>query len=111
MCNKVLYIILRTDLKWKAGPLVAQGSHAVSLLVHKYHKEMEDYLKLEYAMRKVVLGVVLDEFVELKEKMQEDGIQFVEWKEQPENVPTAIAIIPIDPKQRPDYLMKLKLFK
>ena len=106
----VLFILLRTDLKWKTGPLAAQSAHAVSLLIHKYHDMMSDYLEQGYAMRKIVLGCSLKEMQECKENLQKDGILFCEWLEQPENVATAIAILPLNPEDRPAYLKSLKLF-
>eukprot|EP00835_Amoeboradix_gromovi_P003410 NODE_223_length_13915_cov_0.128257.p9 type:complete len:110 gc:universal NODE_223_length_13915_cov_0.128257:9408-9079(-) len=107
----ILYIVLRSDLKWKAGPQAAQAAHAVSLLVHKYHEEMREYLDQGYAMRKVVLGANDKDFQKLKMSLESDKIKFVEWIEQPENIAVAMAVIPINPNDRPDYLKALKLFK
>jgi hypothetical protein len=54
-----MQIILRRDLldveKWPVGPLIAQGSHAATALMHLYkdHQAMKDYTEDWKHMRKV----------------------------------------------------------
>lgn len=54
-----MQIILRKDLldveNWPVGPLIAQGSHAATALMHLYkdHQAMKDYTEDWEHMRKV----------------------------------------------------------
>ena len=107
---RVVYIILRNDLNFKSGPLAAQAAHAVSLLIHKHHELMKDYLDQEYGMRKIILGGNELEFKELKIQLETQGIKYVEWLEYPENVVTALCTTPIEPSERPKLLKKINLF-
>eukprot|EP00834_Sanchytrium_tribonematis_P000764 NODE_14_length_51535_cov_1.125049.p42 type:complete len:121 gc:universal NODE_14_length_51535_cov_1.125049:45527-45889(+) len=111
--QSVMYIILRNDLKWKTGPLITQACHAVSLLIHKYGQNdcFKNYLNTEYDMRKVTLGASIEEFDKISQVLKEKEIDFVEWQERPENIKTAIAIVPLEEPSRPPILRSLKLYK
>lgn len=99
MVKIVQYIFLRTDLKtFGRGSLVAQACHACvkAINVYKDHIDTINYLKAIENMHKVVLKIDSNNMQELKELLDKNHIQFVEWIEQPENIVTSISTRPID---------------
>ncbi|OCF43055.1 hypothetical protein I317_03149 [Kwoniella heveanensis CBS 569] len=114
----VMQIIVRRDLltvhKWPVGPLLAQSAHAATAVLHRFrdHPDVRRYLEGEdgrgwECMRKVVLEVPDEQT--LKDVAQKvDGmanpIPYHLWIEQPENTPTALALIP---NKRPKALKKI----
>ncbi|WWC62225.1 uncharacterized protein I303_104820 [Kwoniella dejecticola CBS 10117] len=114
----VMQIIIRRDLltvhKWPIGPLLAQSAHASTAVLHKYrdHPDVRRYLEGEdgrgwEGMRKVVLEVPdetsLRSIVRKIDEMN-NPIPYHLWIEQPENIPTALALIP---NKRPKKLKKI----
>ncbi|OWZ35286.1 hypothetical protein LQV05_006028 [Cryptococcus neoformans] len=104
----VMQIIVRRDLltehKWPVGPLLAQSAHAATAVLHRFrdHPDVKRYLEGEdgrgwEGMRKVVLEVPNEAALKsLASKI--DGmanpVGYHLWIEQPENTPTALALIP-----------------
>ncbi|WWC69880.1 uncharacterized protein I206_103823 [Kwoniella pini CBS 10737] len=114
----VMQIIIRRDLltvhKWPIGPLLAQSAHASTAVLHKYkdHPDVQKYLEGEdgrgwEGMRKVVLEVqdenALRSVISKIDEMS-NTIPYHLWIEQPENIPTALALIP---NKRPKQLKKI----
>ncbi|WVN87739.1 uncharacterized protein L203_102934 [Cryptococcus depauperatus CBS 7841] len=114
----VMQIIMRRDLftnrKWSIGPLLAQSAHAATAVLHKYrdHPDVKRYLDGEdgrgwETMRKVVLEVsdesALRGITERLDAMT-NPIPYHLWIEQPEDTPTALALIP---NKRPKRLKKI----
>lgn len=97
---------------WSMGPMMAQAGHATSAIIAKTYTQpnTQSYLSLENLpkMRKIVLKTKKGESLnELSEKLivarqqqqeqQEQQEQFPDhhlWIEQPENIPTVLAIAP-----------------
>ncbi|WWC88990.1 uncharacterized protein L201_003907 [Kwoniella dendrophila CBS 6074] len=114
----VMQIIVRRDLlnvhDWPIGPLLAQSAHASTAVLHKYrdHPDVKKYLEGEdgrgwEGMRKVVLEAPNDETLrEIARKLDNltNPISYHIWIEQPENTPTALALIP---NKRPKQLKKI----
>ncbi|XP_053945485.1 putative peptidyl-tRNA hydrolase PTRHD1 [Anastrepha obliqua] len=118
MSNIVQYIIVRSDLKstlsWPLGALIAQCCHATAAVIH-LHADDEDtkaYLCDLDNMHKVVLEAK-DEaaLVKVAEKLKENDIKHKMWIEQPENIPTCIAIKPYVKDNIHKFVKHLKLLK
>ncbi|GFZ46914.1 hypothetical protein JCM24511_04135 [Saitozyma sp. JCM 24511] len=113
----VMQIILRrdllTELKWPVGPLLAQSAHASTAVLHLHrdHPDVQRYFHGEdgrgwEVMRKVTYEVPNEEALRsLATKLDEMApkIPYHLWIEQPENVPTALALVP---NKRPKALKK-----
>ena len=105
-----MYLILRSDLNWPIGSLIAQGCHATSKCLHIYKNDENviKYFNDINNLRKVILKVSsLQEFEETEKILT--GLDFVTWIEQPEGIKTAIAVKPYE-KSALQRLKKLKLF-
>ncbi|EIW65974.1 hypothetical protein TREMEDRAFT_19626, partial [Tremella mesenterica DSM 1558] len=114
----VMQIILRRDLMtthgWPLGPMMAQSAHAATAVLHVYrdHPNVKTYLEGEdgngfLGMRKVVMETVdEDSLRSLVSKLDSlsPKIPYHMWIEQPENIPTALALIP---NNRPKALKKI----
>ncbi|KAG9312185.1 peptidyl-tRNA hydrolase II [Chiua virens] len=100
----VMQIVVRRDLfdkeKWGAGPLMAQAAHAATAVLHETRdrKETMDYLADLGNMRKVVLQTpdttTLQKLSVLLSGAEPFPILHHIWTEQPENIPTCIALAP-----------------
>ncbi|WRT66687.1 uncharacterized protein IL334_003647 [Kwoniella shivajii] len=104
----VMQIIVRRDLlaihEWPIGPLLAQSAHAATAVLHKYkvHPDVMKYLEGEdgrgwEGMRKVVMEVPDEDALRMvasKIDQLNNPIPYHIWIEQPENTPTALALIP-----------------
>lgn len=112
----VQYIIVRTDLmtslSWPLGAVVAQACHASSAALQKFydHEKTQTYLADLDHMHKVILGVS-DEvrLATLSEQLEGEGIDFYLWREQPENILTAVALRPYVRKEVQHLLKEFKL--
>ncbi|KAI9639115.1 uncharacterized protein MKK02DRAFT_39393 [Dioszegia hungarica] len=113
----VMQIILRRDLLtehgWPVGPLLAQSAHAATAVLHLHrdHPDVKRYLEGDdgrgwEVMRKVTYEVP-DEAALRGLGAKLDGLtpklSHHLWIEQPECIPTALAIIP---NKRPKQLKK-----
>ncbi|KOB77877.1 putative peptidyl-tRNA hydrolase PTRHD1 [Operophtera brumata] len=115
MSNAVVqYVLLRSDLLkdlgWSIGALVAQACHASTAVLHlnkddeitiQYLEDLDNMHKIpnEESLRKVA------------EKLKENAIAHKLWIEQPENIPTCLAIKPYPKDQVKKYVGKFKLYK
>jgi len=61
----VQYIVVRKDLAWPTGALIAQACHASMAAVHQFydHSDTKEYLKDLSNMHKIVLQVKVKNFV------------------------------------------------
>ncbi|TKC48905.1 putative peptidyl-tRNA hydrolase PTRHD1 [Monodon monoceros] len=115
----VQYLVLRKDLSqapfsWPAGALVAQACHAATaaLHIHRDHPHTTAYLRELGRMRKVVLEAPDETTLKLlAETLQQKNIDHKLWVEQPENIPTCIALRPYPKEEVNQYLKKFRLFK
>lgn len=118
MSTIVQYIVVRGDLRsalnWPLGAVIAQCCHATAAVMslHAEDEETQAYLKDLDNMHKVVLEAK-DEAALLKlcEKLKENEIQHKLWIEQPENIPTCLALKPYTKDTVHKYLKHLKLLK
>ncbi|KAN0081401.1 Peptidyl-tRNA hydrolase II domain containing protein [Tylopilus felleus] len=100
----VMQIIVRRDLfdkeKWGVGPLMAQAAHAATAVLHETRERQEtiDYLADLKNMRKVVLQTpdisTLEKLSSALSLAEPSPIPHHVWTEQPENIPTCIALAP-----------------
>lgn len=115
----VQYIVLRRDLKkmknYNDGAIIAQACHASSAIIYK---TIDDTLTKEYLsdldrMHKVVLGIDGNEteLNELSQVLKQNSIEHYLWVEQPENMPTAIAVKPYYKKDVEHFFSKYKLYR
>ncbi|XP_006055127.1 putative peptidyl-tRNA hydrolase PTRHD1 [Bubalus bubalis] len=115
----VQYLVLRKDLSqppfsWPAGAVVAQACHAATaaLHLHRDHPHTAAYLRELERMRKVVLEAPDETTLKLlAEMLQQKNIDHKLWMEQPENIPTCIALRPYPKEEVSQYLKKFRLFK
>ncbi|EDW28051.1 GL27294 [Drosophila persimilis] len=118
MSNIVQYVVVRSDLRsalnWPLGAIIAQCCHATAAVMHLNAEDAETvaYLKDLDNMHKVVLQAK-DEaaLVKLGEKLKENEIKHKLWIEQPENIPTCIALKPYVKESVHKYVKHLKLLK
>ncbi|XP_030025878.2 putative peptidyl-tRNA hydrolase PTRHD1 [Manduca sexta] len=114
----VQYVLLRSDLLkemgWSIGALVAQACHASSAVLH-LNKDDEytiQYLNDLDNMHKVVLEVPNEESLKkVADKLTEKSIAHKLWIEQPENIPTCLAIKPYPKEEVKKFVGKFKLYK
>ncbi|XP_013099917.1 putative peptidyl-tRNA hydrolase PTRHD1 [Stomoxys calcitrans] len=114
----VQYIIVRSDLKsvlgWPLGAVIAQCCHAATAVMHLYREDeiTQKYLEDLDRMHKVVLGVKDEDAMrKLSEKLKENNIHHKMWIEQPEDIPTCIAIKPYVKDDVHKYVKNLQLLK
>ncbi|KAA1470404.1 peptidyl-tRNA hydrolase II [Dentipellis sp. KUC8613] len=99
----VMQLIVRRDLLdaegWGVGPLMAQAAHATAAVLHETRDRPEtvEYLQDLLTMRKAVLqtpsSTTLEKLSTLL-KAADPPIPHHLWIEQPENVPTCLALAP-----------------
>jgi peptidyl-tRNA hydrolase len=113
----IQYILVISDnvVGWPMGAIVAQGCHAVTACVAKYGslEIFKDYTAASNIqnMRKAVLSCTLDKWMQIKTMMINGQIEFIEWYEQPENVLTAVAVVPGSKLTLKRYLGDLTLLR
>ncbi|KAI9311044.1 peptidyl-tRNA hydrolase II domain-containing protein [Dichotomocladium elegans] len=97
-----MFIVVRKDLAktlgWNTGSVMAQACHAATAVLHmtRDHPNTVAYLEDTKNMHKVVLETKNAGSLEkLETALQEHHIPVYKWIEQPENIPTALATMPI----------------
>ena len=115
----VQYILLRRDLKkmknYNDGAIIAQACHASNAILYR---TINDSLSQIYfqdldRMHKIILGIDGNEkeLIELSELLKQNTIEHYLWIEQPENIPTAIAVKPYWKKDVEQFFSKFKLYR
>jgi peptidyl-tRNA hydrolase len=97
----VQYCVVRRDLiksmEWPVGSVIAQACHAC-LAVAWEHREDADtvaYLSAADSMHKVIKECKGEaQLRTLADRLAAEGVAHKLWVEQPENIPTAIALKP-----------------
>ncbi|EPZ35563.1 putative peptidyl-tRNA hydrolase PTRHD1-like protein [Rozella allomycis CSF55] len=111
----VQYILLRGDLKWSQGALIAQACHASIACLFKYkdHPNVLKYTSDENLnrMHKVVLKVKDENELEAIHKTISDKHDCYLWHEQPENIPVCLACLPLEKDIIHPLVKHLPLFK
>ena len=95
----IILLVIRKDLKWKSGPVIAQAAHAVSglLWTHATDQRVIEYMSRLDQMTKIVYKVPdLKELKDLKTDLDSLNILSYEWIEMPENVTSCIAFGPLE---------------
>ncbi|XP_060526001.1 putative peptidyl-tRNA hydrolase PTRHD1 [Cylas formicarius] len=114
----VQYVVVRGDLikelKWPLGAVIAQACHAVTAVVHLFYEDecTKQYLSDVDNMHKVVLEAPDEKSIaDLKVKLDENHVKHKLWIEQPEGIPTCVAVKPYPKDEVQKYFKKFKLFK
>ncbi|NWT13230.1 PTRD1 hydrolase, partial [Vireo altiloquus] len=115
----VQYVVLRGDLArpplaWPLGAVVAQGCHAALAAVHAYRERPDtgEYLEMGDAMRTVVLEAPDENsLLDLAEILKQNGVEHRIWMENPEGIPTCLALRPYPKDQVQRHLRNFKLLK
>lgn len=115
----VQYILLRRDLKkmknYNDGAIIAQACHASSAILFRTidHELTKAYLSDTDRMHKIVLAVEggEEEMRNISQLLKENSIEHYLWIEQPENIPTAIAVRPYYKPDVDRFFSHLKLFR
>ncbi|KAJ6637470.1 putative peptidyl-tRNA hydrolase PTRHD1 [Pseudolycoriella hygida] len=114
----VQYVIVRGDLskslQWPLGAIIAQCCHATTAICNETINDVEtkEYFNDIDNMHKVVLEANDDKTLNsLSETLKEKGIIHKLWIEQPESIPTCIAIKPYQKKHVHPFVKHLKLLK
>lgn len=115
----VQYIILRRDLKkmknYNDGAIIAQACHASTAILYKTIDDeiTKLYLNDLDRMHKIILNLDggENELNELSQVLKTNSIEHYCWIEQPENIPTAIAVKPYHKKDVEEFFSKYKLYR
>ncbi|XP_033338175.2 putative peptidyl-tRNA hydrolase PTRHD1 isoform X1 [Megalopta genalis] len=114
----VQYVVVRGDLlkalKWPIGAVIAQACHACTAVTHLFYNDnyTQDYLADLDNMHKIVLEIPDETSLNaLSNVLNSNNIQHKLWIEQPENMPTCLAIKPYPKDKVQSYLKKYKLLK
>ncbi|KAL1396590.1 hypothetical protein pipiens_002648 [Culex pipiens pipiens] len=110
----VQYVVVNGEIakSWPKGAVIAQCCHAVAAVSHLYAADPDtvEYFKDLDNMHKVVLEAPdVGKLTGLGEALEKDGIKHKVWIEQPENVPTCIALKPYKKEEVHKYVKKFKL--
>eukprot|EP01029_Cantina_marsupialis_P025056 TRINITY_DN657397_c0_g1_i1.p1 TRINITY_DN657397_c0_g1~~TRINITY_DN657397_c0_g1_i1.p1 ORF type:complete len:118 (-),score=23.02 TRINITY_DN657397_c0_g1_i1:123-476(-) len=110
----IQYIVMRKDLDWPKGPLIAQGAHASVSAIIKFQddEDTKEYLGALESMHKVVVEAKSQLQLEnTAKKLETAELKFHLWIEQPENIPTCLATKPYRRDVIYPVLKRLRLFK
>ncbi|XP_076296917.1 putative peptidyl-tRNA hydrolase PTRHD1 [Lasioglossum baleicum] len=118
MTDIVQYVLVRGDLlktlKWPIGAVIAQACHACTAVTHLFYNDshMQDYLSDIDNMHKIILEVPDETSLNtLCAQLKDNDIQHKLWIEQPENIPTCLAVKPYPKNKVQSYFKKYKLLK
>ncbi|KAM4618822.1 putative peptidyl-tRNA hydrolase PTRHD1 [Polymixia lowei] len=114
----VQYIVVRSDLMehmtWPLGAVVAQACHAATAVIHQNYSDpdTQEYLAELDSMHKVVLQVPDHSSLStLSVTLTEKNVAHKLWIEQPENIPTCLALKPYPKETVHPLLRTFKLLK
>ncbi|XP_074603138.1 putative peptidyl-tRNA hydrolase PTRHD1 [Brevipalpus obovatus] len=108
----VQYIVVRGDLGWPLGALMAQACHASVAAITKFngHENTKAYLDQLETMHKVVLKANEEQLMHLTKNFSDNNIDHYLWKEMPENIMSSLATRPYEKKIILPFVKHLKLF-
>lgn len=137
----VQYVVVRSDLtqklSWPLGAVIAQACHAATAAIHVHYDDPDTrgYLADLDSMHKVVLAVRDSRFRSvpvgpnptdccvrpqapdeaalcgLADALTRAGVGHKLWVEQPEDIPTCLALKPCPKETAQPHVRKFKLFK
>lgn len=108
------YVLLRTDLNWSTGALIAQACHAsIAAIANTLNDaSTKQYLATLGDMHKVILKAEkVDDLIQAEGKLREANISHHLWYEKPENVATCLAVSPQPKSLVQGFFKHLKLLK
>lgn len=94
--------------------MITQACHAATAAIHLHYgdADTQQYLAELDSMHKVVLGAPDEAALStLAENLTQAGVAHKLWIEQPENIPTCLALKPCAKETVQPLLRKFKLFK
>ncbi|KAJ2316109.1 hypothetical protein IWW52_003811 [Coemansia sp. RSA 2704] len=110
-----MFVVMRKDLaKWPLGSIVSQGCHAATAVLwkHRDDERVRSYTNNLDSMHKVVLETKNEaSLLKMAENLKQQGIPFHLWTEQPENIPTCLATVPVMRSELGDVLKKCSLLR
>ncbi|XP_061602607.1 putative peptidyl-tRNA hydrolase PTRHD1 isoform X2 [Cololabis saira] len=110
----VQYVVVRSDLlhqlAWPVGAVMTQACHAATAAIHLSYEDphTQQYLAELDAMHKAPDEAALSG---LSDSLTQAGVSHKLWIEQPENIPTCLALKPYPKETVQPLLRKFKLFK
>lgn len=112
----VQYVVVRRDLGWPAGSVMAQAVHASVAAVWRSRDEAGTLRYCQEAdgsqMRTVVLQADNETaLTQLAAELEAESIAHVSWKEEPEGIVTAVAAAPYAIGNVKPLFKRFKLFK
>ena len=114
----VQFVVVRRDLlknmEWPVGSVIAQACHACLAVAweHRDDPDVASYLGDVDSMHKVVKECKGEPQIRtLADKLTAEGVAYKLWVEQPEGIPTAIALKPYPRSRVAPLLKKYNLFK
>lgn len=114
----VMFIIIRKDLikglNWPMGAVITQACHAATAAIHQFraHPDTQLYLDKLGEMHKVTLETSnLNSLEKVAAKLESKGVGFCKWLEQPENIFTCLATIPVKKSQLGECLKGCQLWR
>ncbi|NWU35517.1 PTRD1 hydrolase, partial [Hylia prasina] len=112
----VQYVVLRGDLarpprSWPLGAVVAQGCHAALAAVHGYREHPDTGAYLEQGGGLGTGAPDENSLLDLAEKLRQNGLDHRLWVENPEGIPTCLALRPYPKNQVQPHLRNFKLLK
>ena len=110
------YVVVRSDLGWPLGALVAQACHAssaaIAVALRNGDEATKSYVDDLDSMHKVVLDAKDKESLKkLEQTLKDNAIEHKLWTEQPENIYTCLATKPYAKEDVQKYFKKFKLLK
>jgi peptidyl-tRNA hydrolase len=110
----VQYIVVRTDLNWGQGAMIAQACHASVAAISQTidSQPTRDYLSDLKSMHKVILKAdKLEDLLGVEQKLKESKVAHHLWIEQPEGVASCLACSPQPKPLVQAIFRRLKLFR
>lgn len=112
----VQYVVVRTDLGWGTGALIAQGIHAAVAATHGdadcAHTKAYVAPSTVGQMTTLVLAASSAKALEdVAASLSGAGIRHELWREQPEDIPTALAARPGPRQELKPFFRKFKLLR
>uniref|UniRef100_A0A1B0CL56 peptidyl-tRNA hydrolase n=1 Tax=Lutzomyia longipalpis TaxID=7200 RepID=A0A1B0CL56_LUTLO len=93
MSRLIQCLIVRKDLPWPPGALIAQACHASSAINHTTIGEAREAFGKAEGVKISIMEVENQEALQdANDKLSKDGVDFKLWTEQPENFPTCICL-------------------
>lgn len=110
----VQYILVRNDLNWNKGAMIAQSCHASVAVIANTLTSLSTRLYLDDLenMHKVVLKAdKVGDLEQIENKLKEANIAHHVWIEKPENIATCLAVSPQPKSLVQAFFKHLKLLK